>query len=381
MPKLMPLLEPSMQTIQNVSRRGSTMLPSDIRRSSIHDMSLSSAPSSRRESIATELDFSSRSTSPLSFHRESKSGKPIMDDAGLQTTRKEEVQQYPLSNGPTLPSCIMGEDGLEAYKRRHSIATAEPGVHTRRPRVLSMPRNRAYHSSNTMNDIPDQQSYSAPSSPSRRAKVLRPPASTIPGYPPIQRLSETVDMSTESFGLPSYGVQPPSHHPYAKALAHRRTSLLMQEAEIEPDVSRRASMPMTSLNTATDPTNGHPMHQYARPPTDLTSFAPAHHGSSSGNKQHPRDVSVPRSSEIMYSRTPELRVSHKLAERKRRKEMKELFDELRDILPVERSLKTSKWEILSRSIEYVSALKQRDRCAENEVAALRQLVAQKRDQQ
>ncbi|CAO3591514.1 unnamed protein product [Absidia cylindrospora] len=395
----------------SMSRRGSMVTSNqqnDYRRPSITELNslplpTASASASRRESVATEYDYhSSRSPSPSPFKQQ----------------QQQYHQQRSLDSDYPPPS-------YDPFYRRHSIATAEPSYSSSPNRLPS--KQRPFRFPATIHESPNG-AYSAPSSP---PETMPPTAndghaggdgggggvngSTDLGTPKHLR-THGMRHGASDHQANHYTTSSPYQqqqqqqqqqrlhhgHPYASGYSRRRSIL---NDEDTPSLARRASMPVVTMGRA--PASSGLLHHPHAPLPPHHHPSPLHHhhhqklaSSNLGTDSHYRDTTSTsitnaasttttattsadddddqdkaRKSETPYSRSPELRVSHKLAERKRRKEMKELFDELRDSLPVEKNMKTSKWEILSKAVEYISALKRRDFEKENEVNSLRHELA------
>lgn len=172
-------------------------------------------------------------------------------------------------------------------------------------------------------------------------KIIRTaPAITGPATSNIARAAEPT--KGQAWAFPEEEIQRISHH--EQYLDSRRSSIAESIASSQFTTESRLPPGQRRLDEPADFNN--------RLSSTSSDFPPVHHHS----LQHKQigdlrdDDAASRTGSQPYSRTPELRKSHKLAERKRRTEMKELFDQLRDLMPQERGSKASKWEILTKAI-------------------------------
>ncbi|KAG0045231.1 hypothetical protein BGZ83_009519 [Gryganskiella cystojenkinii] len=316
-----------------------------------------------------------------------------------------------LSQEPARRHSIANSDAMGGPLKRKTSTTPLSQVHSSESlfdhhpskRRDSIPDAALHSSSSSTHPYPARNSYSAPSSPPRRASVphggpvpvlnLQPAAEIRPSYPPEhphrphlplhqpRRPSLLSDAGSRRSSLAEV------HHPYHMP-SHRDSPQQQQDYDHHMNVNmermqlsnHRGSLggePLLSngrIPGATGP-NGSPADGHMGPSTPSSSLL--HPGYPAG---YPADGENGKG-ETPYSRSPELRVSHKLAERKRRKEMKELFDELRDSLPVDRSLKTSKWEILSKAVDFIAGIKTSHEELSKEVEMLRREVSRLKQQQ
>ncbi|KAJ7179132.1 hypothetical protein C8R46DRAFT_1072592 [Mycena filopes] len=296
--------------------------------------------SMRRHSIAVGQDPHSRSPSHLSAPHGIKR-KMSADPAGFPTVG-EEID--PTLAGPGVPSGMDVDTEAPAPKRRGST------IDTQRIAQLSLNDRRDSLDSRGpqwwVNDRRD-------SSSSMFSSV-----SSVGGY------SSSFSGGDSPHGRPPPGIATfawPSHPPDQPGGIHTEVDPNMPVPPRNLDPS--APIGMTPRLNISPERRMSANHSGPSSGQDDPVSAPSPTGSGKHSKES--------SSTTPYSRSPELRVSHKLAERKRRKEMKELFDELRDQLPADRGMKASKWEILSKAIDFVTQLKQGHQDMAREIELLR----------
>ncbi|KAJ7433847.1 hypothetical protein B0H11DRAFT_2120611 [Mycena galericulata] len=323
----------------------------------------------RRHSIAVGQDPHTRSPAHLAAPHGIKR-KMSADPTGFPTVGEEIDPQLA---GPGVPSGMDLDADAPAPKRRGSAIDtqriAQLSLNDRRDSLDSRGpqwwvNDRRDSSSSMFSSVSSVGGYSSGFSGGDSPHGRPPPGIATfawPSHPPDQP-------ATHNEADPNMPVPPRTFDPSVPIG-------MMPPMNFPPD--RRMSVP-DALNPA-PAASKRALRSRSRPPSRQKQSPDANHSGPSSGQDDPVSAPSPtgsgkhskESSTTPYSRSPELRVSHKLAERKRRKEMKELFDELRDQLPADRGMKASKWEILSKAIDFVAQLKQGHQDMAREIEMLR----------
>ncbi|KAJ1971132.1 hypothetical protein H4R35_005447 [Dimargaris xerosporica] len=345
--------------------------------------------------LARELDPNSRTLPPPHPNHGAANGPPPHHDIRPSGPNLPPIPEFNSSPGkrkePNSPHDSMRPEAELKRRESHNDFYPPPHGNPNGPRpTLPLPRNRLFPPGSPGAFDPQARRFSLPAAsmgmsrpggpglgvnrghlppPPPPPPGHRPPG---PGYPPSQRPGPPPNMP--DFPPPSGRFGPPPLHPPSASSATGPHDPSPYPAGF--NMARRASMPVIAhenMKAGGDP--------YFRPPGGHPD------GGAYGGYPHPSSYPMGLNGhgylaqreiakgETPYSRSPELRVSHKLAERKRRREMKDLFDELRDQLPLDKSLKTSKWEILSKAIVFISDLKDSEKAHREEAESLRNQLA------
>ncbi|KAJ2163105.1 hypothetical protein GGF46_000034 [Coemansia sp. RSA 552] len=105
--------------------------------------------------------------------------------------------------------------------------------------------------------------------------------------------------------------------------------------------------------TRDHPTRDHPMPELMGEKDDDDEEEDENESLGCYDEAHP-GVDKNGSAEGAMMSSAKIRTIHKLAERRRRREMKALFESLRKCLPIDKTIRLSKWEILKKAVEVIS---------------------------